>query len=164
MKKTLFTALAATAFALSANAQNHELTIDMKRNGAHIQKTMYGLFIEDINFAADGGLYAELVKNRELYVAKLDGTVIGFALLKMRVSEGVGKVTRKIMLIDQVCVDEALRNHGIGTQMMEEVRVLARAFGCTDLQLGVYPQNDAAVSFYQKCGFMIRSIDMQRKV
>ena len=109
-------------------------------------------------------LYAELVKNRELYVAKLDGAVIGFALLRMRVSEGVGKVTRKIMLIDQVCVDEALRNHGIGTQMMEEVRVLARAFGCTDLQLGVYPQNDAAVSFYQKCGFMIRSIDMQRKV
>ena len=109
-------------------------------------------------------LYAELVKNRELYVAKLDGTVIGFALLRMRVSEGVGKVTRKIMLIDQVCVDEALRNHGIGTQMMEEVRALARAFGCTDLQLGVYPQNDAAVSFYQKCGFMIRSIDMQRKV
>ena len=109
-------------------------------------------------------LYAELVKNRELYVAKLDGAVIGFALLKMRVSEGVGKVTRKIMLIDQVCVDEPLRNHGIGTQMMEEVRVLARAFGCTDLQLGVYPQNDAAVSFYQKCGFMIRSIDMQRTV
>ena len=109
-------------------------------------------------------LYAELVKNRELYVAKLDSAVIGFALLKMRVSEGVGKVTRKIMLIDQVCVDEALRNHGIGTQMMEEVRALARAFGCTDLQLGVYPQNDAAVSFYQKCGFMIRSIDMQRKV
>ena len=109
-------------------------------------------------------LYAELVKNRELYVAKLDGAVIGFALLKMRVSEGVGKVTRKIMLIDQVCVDEALRNHGIGTQMMEEIRVLAKAFGCTDLQLGVYPQNDAAVSFYQKCGFMIRSIDMQRKV
>ena len=109
-------------------------------------------------------LYAELLKNRELYVAKLDGAVIGFALLKMRVSEGVGKVTRKIMLIDQVCVDEALRNHGIGTQMMEEVRILARAFGCTDMQLGVYPQNDAAVSFYQKCGFMIRSIDMQRKV
>ena len=109
-------------------------------------------------------LYSELLKNRELYVAKLDGTVIGFAWVRIRTAEGVGLVTRKVMLINQVCVDEALRNHGIGTQMMEEVRVLARAFGCTDLQLGVYPQNDAAVSFYQKCGFMIRSIDMQRKV
>jgi ribosomal protein S18 acetylase RimI-like enzyme len=48
--------------------------------------------------------------------------------------------------------------------MMEEVRALAKAFGYTDLQLGVYPQNDAAVAFYQKCGFTIRSIDMQRKV
>ena len=97
-------------------------------------------------------------------MAKLDGTVIGCAWVRIRTAEGVGLVTRKVMLINQVCVDEALRNHGIGTQMMEEVRVLARAFGCTDLQLGVYPQNDAAVSFYQKCGFMIRSIDMQRKV
>ena len=62
-------------------------------------------------------LYSELLKNRELYVAKLDGAVIGFALLKMRVSEGVGKVTRKIMLVDQLCVDGVLRNHGIGTQI-----------------------------------------------
>ena len=109
-------------------------------------------------------LYAELVKNRELYVSKLDGAVIGFAWVRIRTSEGVGLVARKVMLINQVCVDEALRNHGIGTQMMEEIRILAKAFGCTDLQLGVFPQNDAAVSFYQKCGFMIRSIDMQRKV
>ena len=109
-------------------------------------------------------LYAELVKNRELYVAKLDGAVIGFAWVRIRTSEGVGLITRKVMLINQVCVDEALRNHGIGTQMMEEVRVLAKAFGCTDMQLGVYPQNDEAVSFYQKCGVMISSIDMQRNV
>ena len=108
--------------------------------------------------------YGELIKNRELYVAKMGGTVVGYCWLKMRKSEDIGRVPRKIMLIDQLGVDEALRNHGIGTQMMEEVRVLARAFGCTDLQLGVYPQNDEAVSFYQKCGFMIRSIDMQRKV
>ena len=109
-------------------------------------------------------LFTELVKQRELYVAKKDGAVIGFVLIRMRVSEGIGKITRKIMCIDQVCVDEPLRNRGIGSQMMEEVRILARACGCTDLQLGVYPQNDAAVSFYQKSGFMIRSIDMQRKI
>jgi alpha-L-arabinofuranosidase len=31
---------------------------------ADVQPTMWGVFFEDINFAADGGLYAELVKNR----------------------------------------------------------------------------------------------------
>ena len=32
--------------------------------GASSPSTMYGIFFEDINFGADGGLYAELVKNR----------------------------------------------------------------------------------------------------
>ena len=108
--------------------------------------------------------FLELISRRELYVAKLEGTVAGFVLVRIRLSEGVGKVTRKIMLIDQLCVDEEFRNHGIGTQMMTELRVLAKAFGCTDMMLSVYPQNDAAVSFYQKCGFMIQNINMQRKV
>ncbi|MCP9236213.1 alpha-L-arabinofuranosidase C-terminal domain-containing protein [Lewinella sp. JB7] len=40
------------------------LNLDAGTSVATIQPTMYGLFFEDINFAADGGLYAELVKNR----------------------------------------------------------------------------------------------------
>ena len=40
------------------------VTIDVSKPGADISPTMYGVFFEDINFGADGGLYAELVKNR----------------------------------------------------------------------------------------------------
>lgn len=40
------------------------LTIQTDKQGAAIQPTMWGVFFEDINFGADGGLYAELVKNR----------------------------------------------------------------------------------------------------
>ena len=109
-------------------------------------------------------LFSEMIRNRELYVAKIDGIVAGYCRLVMRQASGIGIVPRKVMFIDQFCVDEALQNHGIGTQMAAEIRVLAKAFGCTDLQLNVYPQNDAAVSFYQKCGFMIQNINMQRKV
>ncbi len=49
---------------LSAHAQTSQFDINLKKTGAPIQPTMYGIFFEDINFAADGGLYAELVKNR----------------------------------------------------------------------------------------------------
>jgi Alpha-L-arabinofuranosidase len=49
---------------LSAGAANNTFDIDLKKTGAPIQSTMYGIFFEDINYAADGGLYAELVKNR----------------------------------------------------------------------------------------------------
>jgi alpha-L-arabinofuranosidase len=48
---------------LSAQAQR-VMDVDTKAMGAPVSPTMYGLFFEDINYAADGGLYAELVKNR----------------------------------------------------------------------------------------------------
>ena len=108
--------------------------------------------------------FSEEVTRRQLYVAKIGGQVTGYVLLKIREYNWPGVVKRKVMVVDEIAVDDRCRNQGIGTAMMEEVRVLAKAFGCTDLQLGVYPQNDAAVAFYQKCGFTIRSIDMQRKV
>ena len=108
--------------------------------------------------------YQDCIRQRQLYVAKLNGIAVGFVLLKIKEYDAPGVVRRTVMLVDEICVEKAFRGHGIGTRMMEEVHALARAFGCTDMQLGVYPQNDDAVDFYQKCGFTIRSIDMQRKV
>ena len=46
------------------SAQTMVMDVNTKKAGASIQNTMYGLFFEDINYAADGGLYGELVKNR----------------------------------------------------------------------------------------------------
>ena len=52
------------AASLTAGAQTHVLDVNTKKLGAPVQPTMYGIFFEDINYAADGGLYAEMVKNR----------------------------------------------------------------------------------------------------
>ncbi|MBN1996371.1 alpha-L-arabinofuranosidase, partial [candidate division KSB1 bacterium] len=41
-----------------------QITIDVAKPGAPVCSTMVGIFFEDINFGADGGLYPELVKNR----------------------------------------------------------------------------------------------------
>jgi alpha-L-arabinofuranosidase len=40
------------------------ITVDVAAPGQRMAPTMHGLFFEDINYAADGGLYAELVENR----------------------------------------------------------------------------------------------------
>ena len=55
--------LAATA-CLAQQPAGLEWELDTRNAQATVQPTMYGLFFEDINFGADGGLYAELVKNR----------------------------------------------------------------------------------------------------
>lgn len=59
-KISLVSLLLASALSLSAQ---RTLTVNVKPR-AEINPDMYGVFFEDINFGADGGLYAELVKNR----------------------------------------------------------------------------------------------------
>jgi len=60
--KFCFSALVSFAAATLASAAT--LTVDVAKPGATINPAMWGIFFEDINFGADGGLYAELVKNR----------------------------------------------------------------------------------------------------
>ena len=61
--KQLTCALALST-AMTAAAQGNIMEINTKKVGAPVQPTMYGMFFEDINYAADGGLYGEKVKNR----------------------------------------------------------------------------------------------------
>jgi alpha-N-arabinofuranosidase len=69
MKTIPFTMLA-LAILLSATsrpvraAEKATITVQADKPGAKINPAMWGIFFEDINFGADGGLYAELVKNR----------------------------------------------------------------------------------------------------
>jgi alpha-N-arabinofuranosidase len=61
---TLASTLALVAAQVPAAAQERAITVQVDRPGAAIPPTLFGLFFEDINFGADGGLYPERVKNR----------------------------------------------------------------------------------------------------
>jgi alpha-N-arabinofuranosidase len=57
---SLLTVLQLNLFAQHPTA----ITVQVDKPISEIQPTMWGIFFEDINFGADGGLYAEMVKNR----------------------------------------------------------------------------------------------------
>ena len=61
--KVLALTLLATLGCATMHAQR-SLTVQANKPGAEIQSTMYGIFFEDINFGADGGLFADMVENR----------------------------------------------------------------------------------------------------
>lgn len=66
MKQNLL-CLAAAALLMSSCGgvtPEEELVINLQEKGAEVAPSMYGIFFEEINHAGDGGLYAELVKNR----------------------------------------------------------------------------------------------------
>ena len=70
------------------------IVIHCNKKGADIQPTMYGHFFEDINFAADGGLYAELIKNRSFEFPQnlRDGKFLEMSLYSMMDLLGITRI------------------------------------------------------------------------
>ncbi|MFJ4501894.1 alpha-L-arabinofuranosidase C-terminal domain-containing protein [Streptomyces sp. NPDC088864] len=66
--------LAQTPAAADPAVTDYTLSVDAAGKGPAIDPTMYGVFFEDINNAADGGLYAELVQNRSFEFSPVDNS------------------------------------------------------------------------------------------
>ncbi|MEV6632430.1 alpha-L-arabinofuranosidase C-terminal domain-containing protein [Actinoplanes sp. NPDC051470] len=74
LSRTVAGLLAASSFLVvpAAAAADYTITVEDGAGGPEIADSMYGVFFEDINSAADGGLYAELVRNRSFEFRPVD--------------------------------------------------------------------------------------------
>jgi alpha-N-arabinofuranosidase len=70
---------------ISITSAQTKIIIQAGRPGAQISPTMYGIFFEDINFGADGGLYSEMVKNRSF---EFPEPMMGWSKLQREGAEG----------------------------------------------------------------------------
>lgn len=105
--------------------------------------------------------FLEDINNRLVYVYKVDDTVLGYVVLAFMNKGGPGVWEKKLVRLESICVDETARGKGIGTSIVAGVRALAEAFGCDGIVLGMHPENEDAMHFYQKCGFTLRTINME---
>ncbi len=71
---------------LNGFSQLHVINVNISNPIAPVQPTMWGIFFEDINFAADGGIYAELVKNRSFEFFQ---PLMGWKIMKPDTTTGV---------------------------------------------------------------------------
>jgi alpha-L-arabinofuranosidase len=66
--RSLIILLASVALSVRGQATAN-VTIQANQPGALVSSNLFGIFFEEINFAGEGGLYAEMVRNRALYNA-----------------------------------------------------------------------------------------------
>lgn len=85
-----------------AQAQSPTITVQVARPGAEIPSTLFGLFFEDINFGADGGLYPERVKNRSF---EFPEPLMGWKKLDRGASQG------ELYILDQGSDDQTPNSH-----------------------------------------------------
>ncbi|MFF8969348.1 alpha-L-arabinofuranosidase C-terminal domain-containing protein [Streptomyces sp. NPDC014995] len=127
---------------------DYAITVDPAAKGASIDDTMYGVFFEDINRAADGGLYAELVQNRSFEYSTADNrsytpltswTVDGTA----QVLNDAGRLNERNRAYLSLAAGSSVTNAGYNTGIRVEqgkkydFSVWARAESGTTLTVGL---------------------------
>lgn len=107
---------------------------------------------------------AEMIDNESIFVAKVDGDIVGYASIIVKVREHKGFRYRKQLDIDSICIDKEHRRKGIGTELLKFIKNYALEKGCTDIALNVNPENVDAIRLYEKAGFEIRHIMYSTKI
>lgn len=94
------------------------------------------------------------------YVARKEGNVVGFVRFYLWETNSTVSSKRKMLSIDDIGVEEGLRNQGIGQEMMVRLCALAKTWGCERIHLYVDAENESAYRYYLKCGFHVRNLGM----
>lgn len=103
----------------------------------------------------------ESIRENAIYVMRKDDKVVGFMRIYLWETNSFVAGKRMMLSIDDLGVEETLRNQGIGTQMMTELSEMAkREWGCSSICLYVDAPNESAQAYYKKCGFVVRNIGM----
>ena len=92
----------------------------------------------------------------------MDGNLAGYAFCILQITENDPVLCdRKVLYIDDLCVDEKLRGQGIAGALYKKVLEYARELGCDAVTLNVWCGNDGAMKFYEKAGLKPQKIGME---
>ena len=88
-----------------------------------------------------------------IFVLEIDGAVAGYAFCVYKLTEENDQLQRrKVLYLDDLCVDSRYRRQGVGTQLYKYVLKTAEENGCDSVTLNVWRVNDEARRFYEKMG------------
>ncbi|MGN1345883.1 MAG: GNAT family N-acetyltransferase [Eubacteriales bacterium] len=112
------------------------------------------LFRTEARFYSEANFNAMLAHpDHRIFIAEADGTVAGyvFAVIKHARNHST-YVDFDQFYIDDICVAERFRRHGIASALFERCTEQARADGCYNIELNVFCFNGDAIAFYEKMG------------
>jgi len=92
-------------------------------------------------------------KDRRIFVADNNGQVLGLIDLQIREREMPTLINRKSLFVKEIIVSEHARGKGIGKNLIERAKVLARELEIKEIELNVWTANQSAIEFYEKLNF-----------
>ena len=128
---------------------HHEIRPDLFRSGAQkYDETALAALLKD--------------PRRPVLAAAEQGSLVGYAFcILQETKDDPVLADRKVLYIDDLCVDVNCRGRGIATALYDRVCVYARELGCHAVTLNVWCGNDSAMGFYEKRGLKPQKIGME---
>jgi ribosomal protein S18 acetylase RimI-like enzyme len=97
-----------------------------------------------------------------VWVAEEKKQVVGYLFgIYEEIKDHKSMTDRKTLYIDDLCVDKNFRKKGIGRQLYNYAKMVARTNGCYDITLNVWNLNPGAIAFYEKLGMQPMKVYME---
>ena len=104
-------------------------------------------------------------ENVGLFVAELDGNVVGFVHVIIKEAHDIPIfIRRQYVVIDNILVKSGFQNHGIGKLLMGKIQEWSITKGASSIELNVYEFNSSAISYYERCGYKTFSRKMHKNL
>lgn len=101
--------------------------------------------------------------DRPILAAEEGGKMVGYAFCILQVTKNDPVLCdRRVLYIDDLCVDENHRGRGIAGALYRQALELARELSCDAVTLNVWCGNDNALRFYENCGLQRQKIGMEK--
>ena len=101
--------------------------------------------------------------DRPILAAEEDGAMVGYAFCILQITKDDPVLCdRRVLYIDDLCVDENHRGQGIAGALYRRSLELAKELSCDAVTLNVWCGNDNAQRFYENCGLRQQKIGMEK--
>ena len=108
----------------------------------------------------------ELSNSNNIYlIAELENEIVGICFSQIReISNNKIMKNRKILHIENICVDENIQKKGIGKKLYNQIVELAKEKNIDNIELMVWGFNENAIKFYENLGMNIKNLKFEQKI
>ena len=108
----------------------------------------------------------ELSNSNNIYlIAELENEIVGICFSQIKeISNNKIMKNRKILHIENICVDENHQKKGIGKKLYKQIVQLSKEKNIDNIELMVWGFNENAIKFYKNLGMSIKNLRFEQKI
>ena len=108
----------------------------------------------------------ELSNSNNIYlIAEFKNEIVGLCFSQIKeISNNKIMKDRKILHIENICVDEKHQKKGIGKKLYEQIVQLAKEKNIDNIELMMWGFNENAINFYKNLGMNIKNLKFEQKI